>query len=512
MTPRARATAISSFSTKDLAQWLTDDLQGSSLVTAFYRPDAQSPHAAVIEVYRALDRSLRTDIDLIVLDLLDKVRIIDPRWPLDAVRELLLTIDPILVDSSHRADAVEHILALTEQESDAIGERETAHVECLQALQALGHKGGITFWRDAYERGGSHYAELVACGLAEIDPGAAFDFLADLPWSDYVETALFGILPLLIDEHGVTKVATLAVARQASWPADTRELLLEVFASEGLSVEASVAVLPSRRSSDVIDEILRSAVSDADALVTSLYVASDARYTRDEVERAVQTLVVKWDPMDSHQGRYSENMLQVIRRFRSTEALLAVTAFLENLFELRTSNPQDKFIRLATDCMSTIHTFSTYVRQLLTGESSGSAIAVQQKLIRCLQRSLSEPSIGKTAFEIIVSHAAEADLPPTIVAALQSVWFSTADCDEALLRFYEKERVHEFMDRAFEVAHGSTHLAAAAKLYQYIVAMREFNAFVDESVALVSAQDRQTPKEELAFVREIVESPKLYDC
>ena len=512
MTERAleKTAILESLSRADLERWFVDEMQGGSLIADLYRPDDDSPHAAVSAVYLLLDPTTRRELDLIVLGLLKAIPYADPAWPIDAVRELLLVIDPILFDSPHRHSAIDDVLALVAAEQDVLRERHTAYAESLQALLALGYRGSVRFWREAYEQGGPDYAELVAGALMEIDPSVALEFIASLTWNDAAESALFGILPTLIDDKGVVKAADVVFQHQLSWPAEVYELLQDFFAAEGLAVDRLIA----RQRAGGMTQKLAAILTEPglDPLKELDVLLGDSVYTRAEVAAEVQSILMQWDPFRDG-PYYSRNLLNIVSRFRSAESLLAISAFLEQLTDAARLQPQrnEEFGALSLHCLAVIQSWSPFVRHAFSADDSESqASALREKLVRCLHRTLSDAVAGRVALHVLVSHLREHELPHFVVAALEQKWATAGDCDVILQRYYSADSARRMMITAFDVAHQSSAMIAGGKLYQYKKALTEFD-FTADSIAIVAMHDRLTATAVDAFVEDITTTQDLHD-
>jgi hypothetical protein len=505
----SRAEVIAGLSRKDLRNWLIEEAHGGNPLAERYRAEEESPHEAIAAVYECAEHQLRADLDLIVIGLLQQYSPDDAAWSIDGWRELLLTIDPILVDSFHRDTAVTELVSIATFEENAICIRDTIHPECLQALLSLGYKGGVEFWRSAYAAGGSHYSETVAGALCEIEPEAAFKFLAGLPWSDDVETALFGILPHLIDTVGVVSVADLVLRWLRSLPADATELLDDFFAAEGIVLADYAARQRVDDLRDHLMHILSATGIDVFASVDALCGIPGGPYARTDVARGIQSLISSWNFTTDASGPYARNLVRCAGRFPTPESLLVLTALIDDL--LRQSTVKPDTVQLVTLCFDAMTTASAFLRRLLNKNADAADMQVRGKILRCLRHALGSEHAGPSALEILASHGDETTTPAVIAAALDANWATASFCDDVLRRYYEDAQARQVMGNAFHEAHKGGRVIAAFKLYQYNDAMQNFTNFTRDTTAMVEMHHKGTPQTAEEFADRIRRAKDLHD-
>ncbi|MGH9824289.1 MAG: condensation domain-containing protein, partial [Blastocatellia bacterium] len=179
----------------------------------------------------------REDIESVVLDFMkDLASDANSKWLGGSGNELMMLIDPVIVRSSRREEAVDLLLDIANSVRFQMDAESGLHFRALQGLVMLRHRASADFWRRQYRIGGLRYAAVVLEGLALVDIGCPFYWLLEVEWNDGVEDAIVNILPSLLEEYGTAKVASIIERILPSLNNRGYQVLSEFCKEEGITL------------------------------------------------------------------------------------------------------------------------------------------------------------------------------------------------------------------------------------------------------------------------------------
>ena len=198
--------SVEALSRDDLREWVYERLHGRDLIVPGSRGD-DMPHYLFALLYPKLSRFTREDLQNILLEFMaDLGRNPDSSWLGKPGDELLMLVDPVLVQSPRREEVVDLLLHMADASHLMKNGGPNLHFRAVQSLVALRHRADRDFWLRQFQIGGDEYAPVVLEGLALVDLSAAFDWLTQVQWGDSVEDAIVGLLPSLLEDFGAGKI------------------------------------------------------------------------------------------------------------------------------------------------------------------------------------------------------------------------------------------------------------------------------------------------------------------
>lgn len=232
--------SIAELSQGDLRDWVWERLHGDD--PAFGSAPGQMPHYLFFLIYPKLNPLTRENLQTIILDFIRDLGQ-DPKsaWQGEAGDELLQLVDPILVDSPRKQEAVDLLLQIVDSPQIFGRSEPNLHLRALQGLVTLGYAGNANFWLRQFASGGDRYAPVVLEGLALIDVSDAFDWLTDVGWTDQVEDAIIGFLPSLLETHGAGEIVPLLAQTLQKLPKRGREAIQRFADEEDLPITSFVS-------------------------------------------------------------------------------------------------------------------------------------------------------------------------------------------------------------------------------------------------------------------------------
>lgn len=229
--------SVNSLSTSELRHWLRTRVNGDD--PRYAGSPGDLPHYLIAVIYPKLERLVRQDVENVVVDFLSELAAGTPRWEVNAANELLYLVDPVLLASVRRNEAIEHLTTICRrQDCDEVIRRSS-----LQALVSLDYFPSVGFWLDLFDPHSSGLIPVILEGVARSDLKAAFKWATvlanegrELPILRY----LIYLMPSLLDRYGENAVRSSMAEFFHDFPQDI-QLGLEEFASlEGFSFAAEV--------------------------------------------------------------------------------------------------------------------------------------------------------------------------------------------------------------------------------------------------------------------------------
>jgi hypothetical protein len=241
----------------DLRRWIRDRLRGRDSICADAERSDDMPQYLLKVLYPQLDRSTREDFQGIVLSFLASLTLDpDSEWLGEPGSRLLLLLDPVLVQSPQRAEAVNLLRRIAQSPRFAAGPFPNLHFRALQALVGLRHRADHKFWDRQFRLGGDAYAPVVLEGLALIDASAALDWLAEVPWNEAIADAVEGLLPSLLEDYGAPKIISLIEGIIPQLAPGAASDLERIGAGEGLTIEVNAVAASSLTPSNILASLL----------------------------------------------------------------------------------------------------------------------------------------------------------------------------------------------------------------------------------------------------------------
>jgi len=221
---------------EELRQWIFNRLHGDD--PTFGGAPGDQPHYLLVVVYPHLKRTIREDIENILIDFIHEIACDSPtQWIGKAGGELFLMADPILINSPRKNYTIDLLLRIVAAEKFDGAECEELRFRALQALIALDYHPSPNFWRDLYDKHGESYAPLVLEGLARTELSAAFEWLGGVTWAESLERSLLFLMPNLLERYGAGEVKKNLVKHWRNYPESTQSALEELAQFEGFSIE-----------------------------------------------------------------------------------------------------------------------------------------------------------------------------------------------------------------------------------------------------------------------------------
>lgn len=201
--------SVDSLSRDDLRDWMREKLhQGPD-----YSGRGQSPSYVLAGIYWKLDRFTREDMQTCMIAFMDDMATNpESSWRGEAGDELLMLVEPVLLQSPRKENAVDILMHLAElpelQSSTTEPGAINLHWRSLQTLVGLRTRLNSKFWVEQYQRSeGKPCIPVVLEGLATISLDAAFDWLTTITWSE-ANDAVIAIFPSLLEDYGTARVTT----------------------------------------------------------------------------------------------------------------------------------------------------------------------------------------------------------------------------------------------------------------------------------------------------------------
>jgi surfactin family lipopeptide synthetase A len=201
--------SVERLSRDDLAFWIRERLHRADWNIPGRAQAGEMPHYIFALLYPRLGPITREDFQNIIIEFLEDLAT-NPSsgWQDDPGHELIMLVNPVLIQSPRRDDAIDLLLNMASSDHLKSGSWPNLHFRALQGLIALRHRAPIDFW---WQQGVPHdtrYAPAILEGLALIDVAAPFFWLKEIEWDDVVEDSIVGLLPSLLENYGTAKVVT----------------------------------------------------------------------------------------------------------------------------------------------------------------------------------------------------------------------------------------------------------------------------------------------------------------
>lgn len=199
--------SVESLSRDDLASWVRKRLHRVDWNIPGGAQGSEMPHYLFALLYPKFGRVTREEFQNIIIEYLeDLAGNPSSEWLDDSGHELIMLVDPVLVQSPRREEAIDLLLSIVASDYLKSDPWPNLHLRALQGLIALRHRVSIDFWREQSVSQDTRYAPTILEGLALIDVAAPFSWLKDIAWDDAVEDAVVGLLPGLLETYGTAKV------------------------------------------------------------------------------------------------------------------------------------------------------------------------------------------------------------------------------------------------------------------------------------------------------------------
>jgi RNA polymerase sigma factor (sigma-70 family) len=226
--------SVNEMKSEDISEWLRTRLQGRDLGFSGGNKGDDSPHYLVAVLYPRLERATRFDIEAAVVSFLrDLATNQNSEWLGKPGTELFMLSDPVLVNSTQREIVIDTLLGLANRMSPRT--EPNLHLKSLQALVAMRHRASRQFWQEQFKLGGEAYTPTILGGLRLVDLSTVIDWMGETAWSEGVEAAIVGILPILLEEYGTAKV-TGKFEELTSIDPRTAKAILNFLSEEGVEV------------------------------------------------------------------------------------------------------------------------------------------------------------------------------------------------------------------------------------------------------------------------------------
>jgi len=229
--------AFAQWSYEELQEWVYLRLRGRDIFVPGHPSELDMPHYLLALLYPKLPRQVREDLQEIVLGFLrDLLRNPNSEWRGKPGDELLLLVDPVLIQSPQRDEAVDILLDIANSDQFVSQQGVNLHFRALQSLTMLRYRGDRNFWSGQFLKGGCQYAPAILEGLSLVDVSALFDWLAGIKWNEAIEGAFINVLPKLLEDYGVAKVTTFIQELLSKIGEQEAQALLEFCKQEELTV------------------------------------------------------------------------------------------------------------------------------------------------------------------------------------------------------------------------------------------------------------------------------------
>jgi hypothetical protein len=235
--------SIERLSRDELQEWIGECLRGEDVQVPIDFREGDRYYDLIELLYPRLKRSVREDIQSIVLENLeDLARNPESPWRGEAGDELLLLAQSLCGDEIFDL-LVEMAISQRLFAADEAAAVIDLHYRVLQTLVALGYRGAPEFWRAQARLRPDRYAGVTFSGLAIIAPAQAIDWLAEIEWTDAVEDRILWALPGFVDRGGLARMAALVERSWLRLPPRAQFAFRQFFAEEGHPLETEDRVL-----------------------------------------------------------------------------------------------------------------------------------------------------------------------------------------------------------------------------------------------------------------------------
>jgi RNA polymerase sigma-70 factor (ECF subfamily) len=242
--------SVNELKTEEVFAWVRARLQGKDTrVSADNRGD-DAPHYLIALLYPLLERQTRFDIESAALTFMKELADNkDSEWLGESGEELLMLVDPVLLNSDQRDGAIDVLLLLASRMRP--NAKPNLHLKSLQGLVAMKHRISREFWEEQFRRGGDTCSATVLGGLALVSLSDVIDWIGHVPWSERLEEAVVGFLPFLLEEYRVARVTDILEESLPSFPRRTAEAIVRFLSEEAIPIKVRVkdrigAMVPSK--------------------------------------------------------------------------------------------------------------------------------------------------------------------------------------------------------------------------------------------------------------------------
>lgn len=225
----------------ELALWIRERLRREDWVVPGGAHGSEMPHYLLALLYPKLGRLTREDFQNIIIELLqDLARSPSSELLGEPGHELIMLIDPVLIQSPRREDAIDLLLEIMNSERSRSNAWPNLYLRALQGLVALQHRAGSDFWRHQFLHRDTRYAPVILEGLSLIDVAAPFSWLTEVDWDDAVEDGIISLLPSLLEKYGTGKVVASIEGALPGLPHRGAVALLTYCDQEEITVSRSI--------------------------------------------------------------------------------------------------------------------------------------------------------------------------------------------------------------------------------------------------------------------------------
>jgi amino acid adenylation domain-containing protein len=253
----------------DLRQWIFDRLHGEDLMIPVGTRMDDMPSFLFAILYPKLKRPTRAELEDIISEFLkDLAYNPESEWLGESGNELMMLVDPVLVRSYRREQAIDVFLHIANSSRFQSQSGSNIHFRALQSLVTLRHRASAGFWRHQYEVGGERYASVVVEGLALVDVAAPFSWLTEAEWNGAIEYAIINTLPSLLEDYGTAKVASVIEQTLPHLSGSGRQTLLDYCEEEGITLLETTPLRGRQKDNDNSGVVNR--ISDRDQTSATL--------------------------------------------------------------------------------------------------------------------------------------------------------------------------------------------------------------------------------------------------
>lgn len=237
--------SVEELSRKELSQWIEVRLTGRDIdMPADPRQD-ETPHSLIVDIYPGLKRSVREEIQYILLDFLKEFAAgQSPTWQGDAADELLMLAMRLDAD-----DTIDFLLEAVESQRfypESLPEEDVdLHRRLLQALLTFEYRGSPQFWEAQARLSLHRFGAVCFDGLAQTSPESAFELLPELSWSNEFQRRILLCLPGLIDDHTLDYIGRLFLRVSPRLCASARTAIGSFLQEEGWTRPVGTGEAPS---------------------------------------------------------------------------------------------------------------------------------------------------------------------------------------------------------------------------------------------------------------------------
>jgi hypothetical protein len=223
--------AVEQLGSAALARWLKGRLLNHDQL--FHSRQAEPSYYLIAKLYPLLDREVQRDMERLYVQMITEAAA--GSWPPRAAVSLLLLADPILLasPSSLVDSATRSLRSLAETEV-------TADDVCLAALQALvtvNYSTAPRFWFEILDqRDNDRFIATIVEALARTALPELEEWLLSCLPHPKIESAVFGILPLLISRRGSEESMRLMAALEPHMSKPSRKRLASFIARQKIAM------------------------------------------------------------------------------------------------------------------------------------------------------------------------------------------------------------------------------------------------------------------------------------